>query len=669
MRNRILLSLLFLLFVFSAYPQDKSNIKFGVISAKDFSKKIYSIDSNASAVALADIGNSKIEGNSKGGFSLVFKHYKRIHILNKNGFDIGTVSVYLYNNGSDEVKIDKLKASTYNLENGKVVETKLDLKSAVYKDKLERNWTEMKFTFPNLKEGSIIEFEYTKVSDFLNNFEPWNFQGTYPRLWSEYNFALPDFLGYAVYSQGYLAYAIKTKKTKTETFRIVDPKGVGASDFMSFDCGVSENRWVLKDVPALKEENYTSSITNHNNRIEFQLSEYREPYDPKPVMATWPQAAEDLLKKEYFGEQLSRDNGWLKETLTPFIKAAKTEEEKAQKIYAFVRDNFTCTDYSSIYLDQTLKNVLKSKSGNVAEINMLLCAMLRYADIKADPVLLSTRSHGFAYANYPILSKYNYVITKAVMDGKDYFLDATEPRLGFAYLPLRCYNGHARAINSSVDSIELSSESITERKITNVFVANNDKGIMIGHLQQTLGYYESLNLRNKIKEKGKEELQKDMQKVFGSDATISKYKVDSVDKYERDITLEYDFDLNNEKEDIIYFNPLFGEGYKENPFKSAERLYPVEMPYKIDETFNLQLEVPAGYEVDEMPKSILVKLNEANEGLFEYRVSISGSSLSLRSRIKMNRAYFYPDEYQMLREFFNLVVKKQAEQIVFKKKK
>ena len=87
--------------------------------------------------------------------------------------------------------MDKLRAVTYNLENGKVVETKLDVKSNVFKDKIDKNRVVKKFTFPNVKEGSIIEFEYTLVSDFLNNLQPWEFQGAYHRLWSEYNLSLP----------------------------------------------------------------------------------------------------------------------------------------------------------------------------------------------------------------------------------------------------------------------------------------------------------------------------------------------------------------------------------------------------------------------------------------------------------------------------------------------
>jgi hypothetical protein len=124
-----------------------------------------------------------------------------------------------------------------------------------------------------------------------------------------------------------------------------------------------------------------------------------------------------------------------------------------------------------------------------------------------------------------------------------------------------------------------------------------------------------------------------------------------------------------EKEDLLYISPMFEESWKENPFKSAERFYPVEMPYTMDETFILSMVVPAGYVVDELPKSITVKLNENDDGIFQYSISESGGTISVRSRIQLKRTYYLPDEYEILREFFNLVVKKQNEQIVLKKKK
>jgi hypothetical protein len=93
------------------------------------------------------------------------------------------------------------------------------------------------------------------------------------------------------------------------------------------------------------------------------------------------------------------------------------------------------------------------------------------------------------------------------------------------------------------------------------------------------------------------------------------------------------------------------------------------MPYTFDETIIATIYVPTGFEVEEIPKQIRVKLNEQNEGFFEYAIAQSANIISLRSRVKLDRTFYSPQEYEMLREFFNLIVKKQSEQIVFKKKK
>lgn len=194
MKRKLLCSAIFYFLIASQLlAQEKNNIKFGGVTEKDFATKIYSIDSNANAVVIADIGYCSLDGNDKGWFSAVSKHFKRVHILNKNGYDIANVSIELYSNGEAEEKLDKLKAVTYNLENGKVVETKLDTKSSVFEDRIDKNYKIKKFTFPNIKEGSIIEFEYTTISDFINSLDPWEFQGAYPRLWSEFNLTVPSF--------------------------------------------------------------------------------------------------------------------------------------------------------------------------------------------------------------------------------------------------------------------------------------------------------------------------------------------------------------------------------------------------------------------------------------------------------------------------------------------
>jgi len=669
MKFKLFFSILFLnLSLIKGEAQDKVNVKFGKVSPEDF-VKIYGIDSNANAVVIADVGSSQIIGNFKGWFSLEYKRYCRVHLLNKNGFDIATQEIPLYSEGENEEKLMDLKAVTYNLENGKVIETKLDTKENVFKDKINKNLVIKKFTFPNIKEGSIVEFQYTINSDYLRNLQPWAFQGDYPTLWSEYDLRLPGFFNYVFLSQGYQRFYIQTRKNTRDNFNVTQSNGVEASDHISIAADVADYRWVVKDAPALKEEGYVSTVKNHIQKIEFELTAQSEPLAPHVFLSSWAKVADDMLKDEDFGLPLSKDNGWLGDVVKPLIAGASNKMEKAKRIYAYVRDNFTCTDYSEKWLRQSLKNVLKTKNGTVAEINLLLTAMMRYADIYADPVILSTRSHGYTYALYPIMSKFNYVICAVTIDGNQIFLDATRPRLGFGKLTPACYNGHARIINSEATALDFSADSLMERKMTSILLNTNNKGELVGSLQQLPGYFESHEIREKIKEKGKDEFFKNIKKAYGQDVELVNTQIDSIDNLDESIKISYDFKLNEEKADLVYVNPMFGEAYKENPFKFAERFYPVEMPYASDETYIFNMFVPDGYEVDELPKSMVVKLNQEGDGQFEYRISQSGNTISMRSRIQLKRAYFQSEEYEMLREFFNMIVKKQNEQIVLKKKK
>ena len=664
---KILLCSVFAIASITLFAQ-KPTIKFGKISAADFSKNVYEIDSNANAVVIADIGSSEVVGNSKGWFSLEFKHFRRVHILNKNGYDEADVQIPLYSNGREEEELSSLKAVTYTLENGKVVETKLD-KNSVFKDQLDKNRMIKKFTFPNLKEGCIIEYEYTQTSDFIENLQPWEFQDDIPTLWSEYNLRLPEFFGYVFLTQGYQKYDVATKDERNTRFTVRDTRTAEATETAAFDAKVTDYHWVMKNVPALKFESFTTTIDNHIAKIEFQLTDQRPPLQFYNYMGTWEKLANDLLRNDDFGNSLDKNNGWLSDVITPLIAGAKNDNEKAKRIYAYVRDNFTCTKHSGKWLTQPLKNVIKTKNGNVADINLLLIAMLKYAKLQADPVILSTRSNGYILALYPVFSRFNYVICKLTVNGSEIFLDATHPGLGFGKLDPQCYNGACRVIDEVCSEVDLKADDIKESKFTSLILNANEKGELMGKIQQSLGYYESYDVRGKIKEKGKEEFFKDIKKEYGEDVDVISPTIDSLDDLDHPVKINYEIKMGNSKEDILYISPMFQERRKQNPFKSAERFYPVEMPYTIDETYIFTMVVPQGYAVDELPKSTTVKLNENDDGIFQYVVSESGGTISLRSRIQLKRAYYLPDEYEILREFFNLVVKKQNEQIVLKKKK
>jgi len=659
--------IILLLHFSSAVAQKNPAYKFPKIEPAILQTKIYTLDSNANAIVLADVGSTYIIANTKGWFSYEFKRKIRTHILNKNGYNEATMEIDLYRDGSAEEKLKSLKAATYNLENGNLVETKLE-KANVFTEEKSKRYISKKFTLPNIKEGSIIEIEYVIVSDFLFNLQPWAFQSASPRLWSDFVLSVPQFFEYTFISQGYHPFFIKDKKDGVSNFSVSNTRGASATKRFIFTSGTTDYRWVMKNVPELKEENFTSSISNYISKIEFQLSALKDPLAYQDVMGSWTDLTKKLLNHEDFGRNLGTNNNWLSDVIKPLLTGDISELEKARRIYAYVQNNITCTGHNAVYTTQALKNVLKIKSGAVSEVNLLLTAMLRYAGVEASPIMLSTKDHGFTYPIYPILNRFNYIIAQTTINNVAYTLDASQPRLGFGKLLPECYNGLAIIVNKDATPIAYYSDSLKERKITSVYIANDEKGNWMGTIKNNPGYYESYNIRDKIAEKGQENYFKDLKKEYGNDITISNFKIDSLTKYEGPVSMQYDLSFNQDKEDLLYISPMFTEGYKENPFKSAERFYPVEMPYTFDNTFLATIQIPNGYVVDEIPKSMKLKFNEEGEGYFEYFIAQTESTVSFRSRIQMKRATFSPDEYDILREFFNLIVSKQKEQIVFKKK-
>jgi hypothetical protein len=653
-----------------ADKEEKSGIRFGEIKPADFDLTGEKYDSGASAVIIADIGDTHFEGNSKGDFSMVYTRFMRVKILNKNGFDIAETRIRLYNDMEGDIeKISNLKGVTFNRENGQITETALDDKQ-IFTEQYNRNNSYIKFTMPALKEGSVYDLTYTIKSPFYTDLRSWNFQGSYPRLWSEYQVTIPPSLHYVMHLQGDDHFDVNTNREVFQSFTIRVSGGASSDDVYHVSGNSVQQRWVKKNVPVLKEEAFTTTVDNYMSRVSFQLhyQQWNEQSERHNFLSTWFMASEKLLQRDDFGLALDRDNHWMAEDLKNITAGCTTAEEKIRKIYCFLRDNFDCTDHDALYVKSSLKDVFKKRAGNVAEINLLLTAMLRHEAIPADPAILSTRDNGFADQSYPLIDQYNYVICVAHAGDKTYKLDASQPYNGFGKMVLECYNGQARIINKDKPYlVNLSSDSITESKLTTVFIINDDKGDLTGSFQTTLGNQESYSLREDIKKTSEKEYFKKIQTSYGTDLNLDHPEIDSLTKFDYPVAVHYDFDLKNLlSSDIIYFNPMLDEMYKNNPFKSLERHYPVEMPYKMDETYVLSMDIPKGFQIDELPKSARVAYN-GTEGIFEYLIQKNESSIQMRVHLKLNRAFFPTEDYSTLRDFFGYVVKKENEQIVFKK--
>ncbi len=125
----------------------------------------------------------------------------------------------MYKDGSQDETISGLKAVTYNLENGKIVETKAK-SDGFFNEKFSDNLTLVKVALPNVKVGSVVEITYKINSDFLMNFWDWEFQETIPVVWSEYRASIPEYFNYDKYMQGYIPLDIADEKVVSNSITI-----------------------------------------------------------------------------------------------------------------------------------------------------------------------------------------------------------------------------------------------------------------------------------------------------------------------------------------------------------------------------------------------------------------------------------------------------------------
>jgi len=354
--KKLLAVVLFTALSFYSFAQ-KAPIKFGDVSIENLKMTRYEKDTSAAAVVLADYGQTEFSYQESKGWQLLFERIVRIKILNKSGYQWADFSVPLYRNGSNKEKLTGLKGVTYNVENGKIIETKLK-NEATFEEKSSENIDLVKFTLPNTKEGSVIEVTYKVLSDFVFNYQDWEFQSFIPTQWSEYRATFPEFFHYEKIMQGYVSLNISESKQKAEQFTIKyesTPKpGSGDIGYKQESYALKSlstiHRWVAQDVPAFKEEPFLSSYRNYISKINFELGFIQYPNEPiKPVMGTWEDLNKNFLENDYFGSAI-KGSGFLKKITEVVTDSVCAKRKKVLRGVAIVANQYPGQKLDKKYL-------------------------------------------------------------------------------------------------------------------------------------------------------------------------------------------------------------------------------------------------------------------------------------------------------------------------------
>jgi hypothetical protein len=676
MLNTILKSIFLICFsasvCFSQVNKEAPRIKFGDISVDELKMTEYEKDPEASAVVLYDFGYSYMK-YEKTGFKLYFERHKKVKILKKAGYEYATEEVSLYHEDDNSEKISKIQGVTYNLENGKIEKTKLD-KEAIFTTKISKNIDEVKFTMPNVKEGSIVEFTYIVSTDYYKFLREWEFQSDIPVIWSEYRLKLYQYHDYNIIKQGYHPLAIDNSFIKTETFGFSQAPEVNGAIIASMPerrytvtANTHNYRWICKNLPAIKEEPYITRLDDYKTKLYFDLASIQYPgAERKQYSESWESIDKHLLGHEFFGKQLTGQSFITKE-VSRLVPESMKPEMRLESIYNHVKSKMTWDGKHRLYINTTLKKAYESESGNSADINLLLIAMLKEASLDANPVVLSTRENGVLRPKFAMANKLNYVVAHVQLNGKSYLLDATEPLGAFDLLPKRCFNGDGRLVKTHNSQWIPLAPKQKQMEYYNVQLALLPAGQIKGNVQVSFNHLNALTVRKAILADGEKHYVNNVSKMLHN-WNINSYAVKGADELQKPIEITYELESASSvvTGDFIYVTPIFFDRQVENPFKQELRSFPVDFGHGSEKIYACTFTLPAGYKVEDMPARLRLEL-PGKGGSFAYEVTQVGNQLRVISKVSLDKPVYAIEEYSALREFYSKIVAKQAEQIVLKK--
>ena len=617
----------------------------------------YANDPEADAVILSDYGYSLISPGGNMGFYITFQREVRIKIFNKDAFNFANFVVDLHRSTNSTYKVDisGIKGYTYNLENNKIVKTKLE-KESIFMEEINKSLKQCRISMPNIKEGCIIELKYSIVSDYLFYFPEWKFQYTIPVRYSQYITQIPEFLTYNNYGKGSIS--IKHENSMVTDF------------YKEEEYHAYNDVYESKNIPAFKIEPYITTPKNYMARMEYELATVNIPNGMyEHFSRSWEFVVESLLEDNYMGYQLEKLNTSDK-TINEFGLNNKSLEEKLVYMHNKLVKQMSWNGRNSFFCNNPVDKAYKDGTGSSAEINIKFINMLRSIGLYAHPVVLSTRSNGILIANQPSISKLNYLIGYLKVGDREFLLDATDKNSPYYLIPEKCLNYRGLLVTKGKTSwVELIANQNSETASISELTLGTD-GILKGTIKYERKKYAALNFRNLYK--GATNKQGFVKKIEQDNPglKIIDCELNNIDSIYSPVKDEYNVEIEGQVDimgENMYIAPLLGDAMKENIFKLEERDYPVDFAYPIKKTYVKKISIPDGYKIEEKPENKAFLLpNNGGKYYFQLEV-INDNQIIATSGFEINKSVFLPQEYKALKQFYDEIVKKESEKIVLKK--
>ncbi|MFK8101926.1 MAG: DUF3857 domain-containing protein [Saprospiraceae bacterium] len=632
-------------------------MKWGKIPAEDLKMKTYAADTEADAVVLGEYGNIEYFVDEANRIKYKFTVHRRVKILKESAIDRYSdveIDYYVGSSGIDD-KVKGIKAQSFTTAGSRQTLSKKD----IYSEEYNKNYSIKKFSIPNVQVGSVIEYKYVKETFYAGIIPTWYFQQEIPVRISRYNLKIMSEYQFVQSFNG------RVVTTGENTYLYQGVSKLTIADGRSY---------TMENLQAVDGERYITTLRDYMASISFYLESVNNGGTTEVRLGTWENFAEQQRKDKLYGKQyLERDN--YKDLLaaaSPILKKkGSTEKETVRALYEFINRTMNWNEsyyYAVRYRKESLDAVFADKKGSSGELNLMLLALLREAGIKADPVMISTRGHGKVSETYPLDDQFNHVLVHAMVDGKPMFLDTNNKYRPIGYPRFNALNRRGWILKENSQAwIDIPAQSGSDVYL--VTAKLDADGTLAGMMQGVYQGYAGVSERRRFKKNGEHWKNRLIDKY--PEVKIDSVKFENFDNVYKPFKDEIHWRIPEAAQvsgDLIYISPAWFSDFSENPFKQEKRAYPVDIGYPLKEQLVVNLELPEGYVVEDLPEPVNLALPNKG-GKFQYFIKEKNGTLQLVSKLSLKQLVFEPSEYEGLKKIFDVLVEKHSEQLVLKKVK
>ena len=635
------------------------NLKWGKPTDEELKMTSYAPDPEAEAVVLCSETQLRYDLTS-GSFKLKRSTKKRIKVLKEEGKDKANGGIsYMYNGhrlGQCEY-LAKLKATAYNMVEGKLVKTKMEGDMVNHED-VTKTLRLTKFTVPQVTVGTVIEVECEIESDFFSDIDDWVAQDDIPVLYTSFDVTVPEYFSFHVDERGF-----HTLERKIEDTNMTIAAGSGEG---ILHCGGKHYRFVGRNLPALRQKKLLYAPESYGQRVSMELSAIQIPgIMTKYFTADWNDVDKGLLDDDEFGGRLGK-NPLKTEMQEAGVATISDPKERIMAIYRLLKDRVKWNEKYNLYAESAGK-VLKERSGSNASINFILINMLKDAGFEAYPAVMRSRDMGFLTVSRATAKEFNtFVVAVKVGDSYSY-LDGSIEDGWLDVLPDHMLVDRARIVSKDKSAEWVDLRGVSESKSRSMVKGElQPDGTLKADIQTKFTGLEAASLRHDFR-------------TATDSATFVSELAQKLNCEIESLTLANHHGLGPDVErnmhvtkqcdaagDMIYLNPWVLNVMSENPLTEEQRTLPVEFPYLYTDNLTSIITLPEGYVVDELPQSLIIK---SEDGKLSCLIASSADGLTLSSRcqIQVGKLFFAPEEYPFVKNFLDEVYKRLQDVIVIKK--